>query len=109
MDKRTRQFLELLQGAAPALLERGFVQAPIETDGQPDRRPYSVRVRFHAGVSEVRIELALAFAGEEVVFTQALHADRLVLERTATAHKGQEIRKALASQIEAALAALAAA
>ena len=106
VDKRVRQFLELVEESSTAVLNNGFSRTRAETLGAAGRRPYSVRATFTRGEFVITTKLVLEFAGDENVTTEALRRDEVVFESSATAHKGQEIRKALTNHFECALVAL---
>jgi len=106
VDKLVRQFLELVEQSSTAVLNHGFSKTQAETLGAPGHRPYSVRVTFTRGEFVITTKLVLEFAGDENLASEALRGDEVVFESSATAHKGQEIRKALTGHFERALVAL---
>lgn len=106
VDKRVRQFLELVEESSTAVLSNGFSRTRTETLGAAGHRPYSVRVTYTRGEFVITTKLVLEFAGDENVTSEALRGDEVLFESSATAHKGQEIRKALTNHFERALAAL---
>jgi len=93
VDKRSRQFLDLVAESATTLLGKGFSESGTETVGAVGRRPYAVRVTFTRDDLEIASQFTLAFAGEEAITTTARRGDTVVFESSATAHKGQEIKK----------------
>ena len=106
MDKRTRQFLDLIEQSATALLGAGFAESGTETLAAVGMRPYALRATFTRANLEIASQLTLAFAGDEVLTTTARRSDKVVFDSSATAHKGQEIRKALTNHFERALTEL---
>jgi hypothetical protein len=103
VDKRARQFVDLVEESSAPLVNKGFSRSGAEILGAAGRRPYAVRVTFTRNELAVTSELTMAFAGDEYVSSTARRGDDVVFEASATAHKGQELRKALANHFEHAL------
>jgi hypothetical protein len=79
------------------LVEAGFQASPLDAPHH-DRRPRTLRMTFSSPDARVEVSLALAFAGEEMISTRVETADGSWDFGPATAHKGQEMRKALSTQ-----------
>ena len=96
VDWRVKNF-ELEAGAAFAfLLDQGFT-ASTETPTDAARRPSSVVVKFVHADATVETTLSLGFAGEDSIYTILFTVDGSSELGPSVAHKGHEIRKALAA------------
>jgi len=100
MDFRIKAFEDLVKDAFAYLGDLGF-EAQYVPPGQTDRRPISVAVVFRRMGVEVETSLVLGFAGEDSVETIVRLEDGEHALPSATAHKGQEIRKSLGFHAEA--------
>jgi hypothetical protein len=97
VDHRIKTFEEEARGAFAALTSRGF-QVESSELGTPDRRPFTKTVRFTRGLDWVATSLTLGFMGEDAVSTVVeLNGTHRELP-PAVAHKGHEMRNALAVQ-----------